>query len=243
MEKLRTLRLSGMVKAFEHQLKTEDMQSLSFDDRLGMLADHEMTERENRVMNTRLKTAKLKEQACVENIDFRHTREIEKSTVRTLATCQWIAKHRFLLVTGSTGTGKTYMSCALAHRACQHGYRTLYTRAPRLFHDLSIARADGSYNRLLSKLAKTDLLLIDDFGLVALNDDSARDLLEVIDDRVNTRSTLIASQFPVDTWHQTIANATFADAILDRVVHNSYKLKLKGPSLRDRESPENEDQE
>lgn len=232
LEKLRVLRLTGMRKALEQQMTVEDVQTLSFDDRFGLLVDNELVERDSRNLASRLKAANLKEQACIENINFRKARGIDKGTVLQLATCAWLKANRNLLIDGPTGIGKTYLGCALAHRACQHGFSTLYIRAPRLFNDLQVARVDGSYNKFLSRLAKIKLLVIDDFGLMVLNDDTARDFLEVIDDRNGLASTMLLSQLPTDQWHGTIANATLADAILDRVVHNSYKLKLKGPSMR-----------
>lgn len=238
VEKLKGLNLTGMAKALEQQMNSTDLHGLSFDDRLGLLIDHEVTHRENKLLGKRLKSAKLNQQACLEDIDYRKTRGVEKSAIKQLAMCDWVRQHRNVLVSGATGVGKTYITCALVHKACQQGFRAMYLRAPRLHHDLVLSRADGTYNQLLGKLAKFDLIAIDDFGLTPLSDELARDLLEVIDDRSQTRSTLLASQLPIETWHQTISNPTLADAILDRVVHNSYKLKLKGGSMRKNENEE-----
>lgn len=238
IEKLHALRLAGMAKALQQQLTDPDVKTLSFEDRFGMLVDAEDTERGSRKLKERLKASKMKEQACVENVDVRHPRGLDKALVKQLAAAQWIVEHRNVLIVGPTGVGKTYLACSLIHSACRHGFRALYVRTQRLLQDLTIARADGSYRRLLNRLAKIDLLVLDDFGLAALPDETSRDLLEVIDDRSGTGSTIITSQLPVDHWHQTIANPTIADAILDRVVHNSYKLNLKGESLRKRTTPD-----
>lgn len=234
IEKLHALRLAGMAKALQQQLKDPDAKVLSFEDRLGLLVDAEETERDSRRLKQRLKASKMKEPACVENVDVRTPRGLDKALVKQLSTSQWVADHRNVLIVGPTGVGKTYLACSLIHSACRHGFRALYSRSQRLFQDLAIARADGSYRRLLKRLAKTDLLILDDFGLAALPDETSRDLLEVIDDRAGSASTIITSQLPIDHWHQTITNPTIADAILDRVVHNSYKLNLKGESLRKR---------
>jgi DNA replication protein DnaC len=233
IDKLNELGLKGMAAALEEQLKLPDVATLSFEDRLGMLIDHEQTSRANVLLKSRLKTAKLRQTACMEDINFRQARGLDKAAIKQLASCQWIDEHLNVLITGKTGVGKTYLACALAHKACQQGFRVLYVRAPRLIDDLALARAKGTYNTALSALAKKDVLVLDDFGLVALSDDMARDLLEVIDDRSGVRSTVIASQLPLESWHQTITNATFADAIIDRVVHSAYKVKLKGETMRD----------
>lgn len=237
IEKLYEMRLVGMAKALEHQLTLQDCHDLSFEDRLGLIVDQELTYRENRKLAVRLKGANLKK-ACIENINYKKQRGLEKSTVKQLATCDWVRQKRNVLVHGPTGIGKTYVCCALAHQSCQHGFTALYERVPRLVHSLMVARADGSYRKLLAKLAKIDVLILDDFGIQTLVDDSARDLLEVIDDRSGLRSSIIASQLPFNDWHQTIVNPTLSDAILDRVMHNSYKLKMKGPSMRKEEEGE-----
>jgi len=232
LDKLMALKLSGMAKAFQEQMGLPDITSLSFEERLGLLVDREITERDNRRLKTHLKAAKLRQAACIEDIDYRYPRGLDKSVILTLATCQWVKAHHNVLITGPTGVGKSYLACALAHKACREGYRALYLRVPRLFHDLALAKGDGRYGKMLASLAKVDLLVLDDWGLAPLTDEQRRDFLEIIEDRHGTGATLIASQLPIDHWHETIGDPTLADAILDRLVHNAYKINLKGDSMR-----------
>jgi DNA replication protein DnaC len=236
LEKLKTLRLHGMIKALEDQAQLADMESLSFDERLGLLVDREMTERENRLFRTRIVKAKLRLQAAIEDVDFRHPRGLDKSLILKLSDCRWVKEHHNLIITGPTGTGKTYLACALAHKAIREGYTALYLRFPRLFQELHIARGDGRYGKLLASMAKIDLLLFDDWGLTKLNAEQRHDLMEIMEDRHGLKSTLLASQFPVDKWHDIIADPTLADAILDRLIHNAYKINLKGDSMRKKKS-------
>lgn len=231
IDKLHALRLSGMAKAFEQQLKDPEIKSLSFEDRLGLLIDTESTERESRRIATRLKAAKPKQQACIEDIKSNNEAGLDKTMLRQLALCQWIDQHRDITITGRTGVGKTYLACSLINSACRSGYTARYYRAQRLFNATALARADGSYEKFLAKLAKIDLLVIDDFGHVSITDEISRDLLEIIDDR-DARSTVIISQLHTDHWHQTFVNATIADAILDRIIHGAYKFNLEGESIR-----------
>jgi len=188
-------------------------------------------------MSSRLRRAKLRHNACLEDINYRHPRGLDKSLMTSMVTCQWLKEHLNVLITGPAGVGKTWIACALAHQACREGYTALYLRLPRLLHDVALARGDGRYPRLLRSLAKLDLLVIDDWGLAKLTPDNLRDLLEILEDRYAARSTVVTSQLPIEKWHDLIGEPTFADAILDRLIHNAYKLKLKGGSLRKKKSP------
>jgi len=234
LEKLHSLKLNGMAKALEEQIQMEDLKELSFEERLGLLVDREVTERRNRKLRTLLKKAKLRLNASIEDIDYRHPRGLDKSLILSLASCQWVEEHNNILITGPTGVGKSYLACALAQKACREGYRTLYFRLSRLLQELTMARGDGRYGKMLINLAKNDLLVIDDWGLAPLDDHGRRDILEILEDRHNVRSTIFTSQLPLKNWHEIIGDATLADAILDRLVHNAYKITLKGESMRKR---------
>ena len=236
MEKLHALKLAAMAAAWTAQQQEAQASALSFDERFGLLVDAEWLARENARLAWALKAAKLKlSQACLEAIDYPARRELDKALVRQLATGRWIAEHHHLLITGATGTGKTFVACALAHQACRQGYRALYWRVSRLFHALALARADGTYTRLLAKLARVDVLLLDDFGLTPLQEAERRDVLEILEDRYGTRSTIITSQVPPAHWHEYLGEPTLADAICDRLLHNAHRLVLKGPSRRKEE--------
>jgi DNA replication protein DnaC len=231
-ENLEQLRFFGMLKALQEQMQMPDIGELSFEERLGLLLDRETTERENRRLKTRLRKAKLRQNACVEDVDFRHPRKLDKSLFMNLAGCRWLKEHNNVLVIGPTGVGKTYLACALAQKACREGYGVFYFRLPRLLHELSIAKADGRYDKMLAAISRTDLLVLDDWGLDKFIKEQRHDLLEILEDRHGLRSTLITSQLPVKHWHEVIADPTLADAILDRLVHNAYKLELTGESMR-----------
>ena len=235
-DKLEQLRFYGMLKALEEQMQMPDIDKLGFEERLGLLLDREMTFREDRRLKTRLRKAKLKQNACVEDVDFRHQRKLDKTLFMGLADCRWLKEHNNVLLIGPTGVGKTYLACALAQKACRQGYSALYFRLPRLLHELSIAKADGRYDKLLAGIGRTDLLVLDDWGLDKFVKEQRHDLLEILEDRHRLRSTLITSQLPVKHWHDIIADPTLADAILDRLVHNAYKLVLDGDSMRKKQS-------
>jgi DNA replication protein DnaC len=231
-EKLYTLRLPGMVEALKGQLSQPEMNDLSFEERLAMLVDAECVFRENKRMKRLLKNAKLKLSASLEDIDYRAPRGIDKSVMLSLGACGWIRKHQNVIIVGPTGTGKTYLSCALAQRACREGMSAIYLRTPTLYRTLAMARADGSYARVLARLGRAPLLVLDDLGLAALTDQERRDLLEVIEDRHGAASTIVTSQLPVEHWHEVIGDPTIADALLDRLVHNAHRIGLKGESMR-----------
>jgi DNA replication protein DnaC len=234
LTQLRSLRLDGMVHAIEEQATSTATTALEFDARLTLLVQSEIAWRDNRRVERLLKAAKLKvNSACVEDINWRASRSLDRSLVATLAGGDWLRNAQNLLITGMTGCGKTWLACALAHQAARSGFSVLYTRAARLFDELQVAHGDGSFARRLAQLAKLDLLVIDDFAISPMGAAERNDLLELLDDRVGTRSTLITSQLPVKAWHTYLDDPTLADAILDRVVHSSHKIELKGKSLRD----------
>lgn len=236
IDKLRTLRLNAMAYTLEEQMQMPDIESLSFEERLGLLVDREAADRENRRLKTRLRKARLRQNASIEDIDFRRPRGLDKSLMAKLFSCDWIKDGNNLLITGPTGTGKTFLACALAQKACREGYTVQYIRTPRIFRELHIAKGDGRYGKLLKDFAKTKLLLFDDWGLIRMTDESRRDLLEILEDRHAITSTLVTSQFPVNKWHDLIGDPTLADAILDRLIHSAYKIELKGESMRKKNS-------
>ena len=239
IDKLHDMGLDAMASGLREQMEQSQYHELSFEERLGLLVDREATWRENRRHATRLKAAKLRHQATVEDVEFRAPRGLDRSVVLSLAQGEWIANRHNLLITGATGCGKSFLSCALANAAVRHGHTALYVRAPRLLDDLAVTHGDGRYQLLLRQLARVSLLVIDDFLLTPVSVEQARDLLEVIEDRSQLRSTLVASQLPVDSWHAALADPTLADAILDRLVNNAHRIALKGPSMRRRQPEAN----
>ena len=231
-EKLYAMKLNGMADAFKEQMMQPDMNELSFEERFAFLVDQHWTWKEDRRMKTLLRNAKLKENACIEDIDYKTPRGINKSLILSLSGCDWIKNAHNIIITGPTGVGKTYLACALANRVCRMGYSSLYKRSPRLFQEISIARADGSYPKLMNKLAKAKVLIIDDFCIAPMKDTERRDLLEVIEDRQGLFSTILSTQIPMKNWFEAIGDPTLADAILDRLIHNAHKINLKGESMR-----------
>jgi DNA replication protein DnaC len=221
-----------MARALETQLELKDARELSFDERLGLLIDAEVITRQNKSLDTRLKAARLRLPASLEDLDIRASRGLDRSVIAALGNCDWIQSHQNVLIIGPTGAGKTYLACALAQKACRNGFSVSYFRAPILFQDLAVAKADGRYRRLLHSISKRDLIILDDFALAPLTDEQRRDLLEVMEQRYDSRSTILATQLPLDHWHDVIGDPTIADAILDRIVHNSHTLLLRGESMR-----------
>jgi len=231
-EKLRALKLYGMARSFEEQTSSKDCEELAFEERLGLLVDRELTEQENRRLTARLKKAKLRQQASMEDIDYTQKRGLDKELAKSLGQCKWLTERLNILITGPCGAGKSFIACALGHKACLKGYKVLYFRAARLFESLALSKGDGRYPRLMNSIAKQDLLIIDDWGLSVLTDQERSDMLEILEDRHGIRSTVITSQLPIEHWHEAIGNPTLADAILDRIIHNAYKIQLKGGSMR-----------
>ena len=239
VEHLTAMRLQGLLEAWLQQQRQADMATLGFDERFALLIDAEWLYRENRRLTRALKDAKLKlSHACLEDIDYPARRELDRAQIRQLATCRWVEEHHNILITGATGTGKTFVACALAHKACRDGHRALYRRASRLFDELTLARADGTYARVLQRLARIDVLVIDDWALAAVCEQERQDLLEILEDRHGARSTIVTSQLPVPKWHAHIGDPTLADAICDRLLHNAHRIVLKGPSRRKELQPQ-----
>lgn len=232
-ERLHSMRLSAMASEYRRQMESPDTTTLSFEERFGMIADAEWISRQNSRLKKLLHLAALRiPNACIEDVDYDPQRKLDRGYVIRLADCAWLSGHRSLIITGATGTGKTYLACAFGNAACRQGFKVRYYRVNRLLTNLAIGRGDGSYNKLISELKKTDLLILDDWGMQVLDPVSGRDLLEVIEDRFGVKSTIISAQLPVVEWHALFEDSTVADAILDRLVHNAYRFPLSGQSMR-----------
>ena len=232
IEKLSWMHMATFAREYKRQMEDPSCAPLTFDERFGMLVDAEYTSRQNKSLQNLLKKAKLRQSACLEDISYTPDRLINRDQIRQLSTGMWIHEKHNLILTGATGTGKSYFACAFGNMACRQGIKTRYFRVPRLLTDLAIARGDGSYNKLMKDLKGTELLILDDWGLNTLDPLACRDLLEVVEDRYEERSTLIASQLPVSSWYEIFQDSTIADAILDRLVHSAYRIELSGASRR-----------
>ena len=232
IENLKRLRLNGVIEALECQLKNPESKNLLFEERLALLIDNEVGVRERRRLQIRLRKAKLRHQASIPDVTYESVRKLDRSLFLSFESCRWIDEHRNILITGFTGTGKSYLADALAHNACMKGFTVRRLQFPRFFHELTASKADGSYLKIQGELSKADVLIMDDLFIAPFNDENRRDLLEIMDDRYNTSSTIVTSQLPTDNWHEALGDATLGDAILDRLIHNGYKIDLEGPSKR-----------
>jgi len=232
IEKLNSMKLTAMAKAFADQMQCPDMTQLTFEERFGLIVDYQITDLENRRMQNRLRTAKLRQSASIEDLDFRQGRGMDRSTVMSLAGNQWVKSHHNILVTGPTGAGKSYLACALAQKACRDGHTVLYQRLPRLLQDISVARHDGRYHKIMNQVVKCEVLVLDDLLISPLSREEQKELLEIVEDRYDRKATVVTSQLPIKAWHDSMQDPTLADAILDRLVHNAYKVELKGESMR-----------
>jgi DNA replication protein DnaC len=245
IEKLNTMKLHGMAEAFRAQLENANVSQLGFEERFALLVDQQWLWKENRALARRLRSAHLKEKSVIEDVDYQHPRGLERKLMRTLATSEWVRQKQNLLLIGPTGIGKSWLACALAHKACRDGFSVLHKRTSELFRDLAVAHVDGSIGRLLLKLSRIDVLLLDDFAMAPLKDGERRDFLEICDDRYQRRSMILTSQMPMAHWHEQIGDPTIADSILDRLVHNAYRVELAGESMRKKRArrPEEKDGE
>ena len=233
LQRLYSMRLHGMAEAYCRQLEDPSAGELPFEDRFGLLVESQWTWKESRALTRRLQLAKLKQQACLEDINYRHPRGLPATRFKGMAhESAWVRRRQNVLLVGPTGVGKTFLACALLHQACRDGHRALYARAPQLFRDLRTARAEGTLTKMLAKLARVEALAVDDFALEPMDETARRDFLEVCDDRYLLRSTVLSSQLPVDKWHEAIGDPTVADSILDRMVHNAHRFDLSGESMR-----------
>lgn len=236
IDKLNAMGLGAMAQAFQDQMNSPDMAALSFEERFGLIVDFQATAIENRRMRNRLKSARLRLAASIEDLDFRSSRNLDRATVMSLAQNRWVLSHHNILITGPTGAGKSYLACALAQKACRDGHTTIYHRLPKLLQDIALARLDGRYPKIMASLVKCEVLILDDLLITPLTRDDQKELLEIIEERYDRKATLVTSQLPVKAWHDAMQDKTVADAILDRLVHNAYKIELDGDSMRRRKS-------
>jgi DNA replication protein DnaC len=232
IEKLCAMKLAGMAEALRRQSEDPEMSRLGFEERIALLVDQQWTWRENKALTRRLQNARLKLDAAIEDIDYRHPRRLDRPLIRSLSAGAWVTQHQNILILGPTGIGKSFLACALTQKAVRDGFTALYTRAPRLLRDLAVARVDGSLAKLLDRIARIDVLIVDDWAMAPLADTERRDFLEICDDRYSTRSTILTSQIPLAHWHDQIGDPTVADSILDRLVHNAHRIELQGASMR-----------
>jgi len=238
IEKPHVMKLHGMADAFRAQLETTEAGQLNFEERFAMLVDQQWLWKENRALARRLRSARLKERGVIEDIDYQHPRGLDRKLMRTLATSDWVRHTHNILLIGPTGIGKTWLGCALAQKACRDGFSVLHKKMAELFRELAVAHVDGSIGRLLLKLARVDILLLDDFAMAPLKDSERRDFLEICDDRYQRHSMILTSQMPIAHWHEQIGDPTLADSILDLLVHNAYRIELNGESLRKKRGPQ-----
>ena len=234
LDKLQAMKLPGMAAAFADQLNQPDLDRLSFEERFGLIVDRQWTWKENNRLQRYLKNAQMKLNACMEDIDYKTPRGIDQSVIMSLSSCDWVRRHQNIIITGPTGAGKTFLACALSNKACREGYRSFYIRSPKFSYQMALAKGDGSYGKIINKLSKAQVLVIDDLGLAPMTDAERRDLLEVIEERHGHVSTVVTSQLPVENWHEQIGDPTIAEAILDRLIHNAHKINftMKGGSMR-----------
>ncbi|MBF0546063.1 MAG: ATP-binding protein [Candidatus Riflebacteria bacterium] len=229
---LQQLRLSGMLKALTEQEANPEIKSLSFEERFGLLVDRESIEQANKRLNSRLKMARLRQNAVIEDFDWKTIRGLNKTFIMELTSCEWIRRKQNILILGPTGVGKTFLACSLAHKACREGFSSLYHRTNQLLHELAVSRGDGRYLKLIKNLSKPDLIILDDWGLETFNQDQRQDILEITEERYDRKSMIIVSQLPVKNWHDLIGEPTHAEATLDRIIHNSHIIEMKGDSMR-----------
>jgi DNA replication protein DnaC len=232
IEKLQGMKLYGMADGFRGQLESAEFHPLSFEERFALLVDQQWLWKQNRAFERRLQAAKLKQKAVIEDINYQHPRGLDRKLVRSLASSEWVRQKLNIVFTGPTGVGKSWIGCALAQKACRDGFSVLHKKISELFRELATAQVDGSIGRMLVRLAQIDVLLLDDFAMAPLKDSQRRDFLEICDDRYQRRSLILTSQMPISHWHEQIGDPTVADSILDRILHNAYRIELKGESLR-----------